>query len=101
MGNLVLIVLGLSLFVTNPEQLEFDQFLRTTVTGKVKSGNAVVDMFAGTLVSGLAKENTVRKNYYLFSFYSVDLSVLAMLGQNVPKQLKFLGIANQFFPLEQ
>ena len=101
MGNLILIVLGLCLFATNPEQPEFDQFLRTTVTGKVQSGNAVVDMFAGTLVSGLAKENTVRKNYYLFSFYTVDLSVLATLDQDIPKQLKFLGIANQFIPLEE
>ena len=101
MGNFLLIVLGLFLFATNPEQPEFDQFLRPTLTGKVESGNAVVDMIAGGLVSGLAKENTVRKNYYLFSFYTVDLSVLVILGQNVPKQVKFLGIANQFIPLEQ
>jgi hypothetical protein len=26
---------------------------------------------------------------------------LALLGQNVPNQVKFLGIANQFVPLEQ
>jgi hypothetical protein len=101
MGNLILILLGLSLFATNPEQPEFDQFLRTMVTGKVQSGSAVVDMFAGTIVSGLAKENTVRKNYYLFSFYTVDLSVLATLGQDIPKQLEFLGIANQFIRLEE
>jgi len=58
-------------------------------------------MFAGGLVSGLATENTLRKNYYLFSVYTVDLSVLALFGQNVPKQVKFLGIANQFVPLEE
>jgi hypothetical protein len=101
MGNFLLIVLGFFLFATNPEQPEFDQFVRTTVTSKVASGNALVDMFAGGLVSGLAKENTLRKNYYLFSVYTVDLSVLALLGQNVPNQVKFLGIANQFIPLEQ
>ena len=101
MGNFLLIVLGFFLFATNPEQPEFDQFVRTTVTSKVESGNALVDMFAGGLVSGLAKENTLRKNYYLFSIYTVDLSVLALLSQNVPKQVKFLGIANQFVPLEQ
>lgn len=101
MGNFLLIVLGFFLFATNPEEPEFDQFVRTTVAGKVESGNALVDMFTGGLVSGLAKENTLRKNYYLFSVYTVDLSVLAMLGQNVPKQVKFLGIANQFVPLEQ
>ena len=101
MGNFLLIVLGFFLFATNPEQPEFDQFVQTTVTSKMESGNALVDLFAGGLVSGLAKENTFRKNYYLFSVYTVDLSVLQMFGQNVPKQLKFLGIANQFVPLEQ
>lgn len=100
MGNFLLIVLGFFLFATNPEQPEFDQFVRTTVTSKVASGDALVDMFAGGLVSGLAKENSLRKNYYLFSIYTVDLSILAMLGQNVPNQVKFLGIANQFIPLE-
>ncbi len=100
MGNFLLIVLGFFLFATNPEQPEFDQFVRTTVTSKVASGDALVDMFAGGLVSGLAKENSLRKNYYLFSIYTADLSILAMLGQNVPNQVKFLGIANQFIPLE-
>jgi hypothetical protein len=100
MGNFLLIVLSFFLFATNPEQPEFDQFVRTTVTSKVASGDALVDMFAGGLVSGLAKENSLRKNYYLFSIYTVDLSILAMLGQNVPNQVKFLGIANQFIPLE-
>lgn len=66
MGNFLLVVLGFFLFATNPEQAEFDQFVRTTVSGKVQSGNALVDMFAGGLVSGLAKENTFRKNYYFF-----------------------------------
>jgi hypothetical protein len=101
MGNFILIVLGFFLFATNPEQPEFDQFVRTTVAGKVESGNALVDTLAGGLVSGLAKENTLRKNYYLFSVYTVDLSVLALFGQNVPNQVKFLGIANQFIPMEQ
>ena len=101
MGNFLLIVVGFFLFATNPEQPEFDQFVRTTVAAKVESGNALVDMFAGGLVSGLATENTLRKNYYLFSVYTVDLSVLALFSQNVPKQVKFLGIANQFVPLEE
>jgi len=26
---------------------------------------------------------------------------LALFGQNVPNQVKFLGIANQFIPMEQ
>jgi len=101
MANFLLIVLGFFLFATNPEQPDFDQFVHTTVAGKVESGNALVDKFAGGLVSGLAKEYTLRKNYYLFSVYTVDLSVLVLFGQNVPKQVKFLGIANQFIPLQQ
>jgi len=101
MGNFLLIGLGFFLFATNPEQPEFDQFVRTTVTAKMQSGDALVDMFAGGLVSGLATENTIRKNYYLFSVYTVDLSALALFSQNVPNQIKFLGIANQFVPLEK
>jgi hypothetical protein len=100
MGNFLAIVLAFFMFATNPEQAEFEQFVRTTVASKVESGNALVDMFAGGIVSGLAKENTLRKNYYFFSIYTVDLSALALLGQNIPTQLKFVGIANQFFPLE-
>ena len=101
MGNFLLIALGFFLFASNPEQPEFDQFVRTTVAGKVESGNPLADVFIGGLVSGMATENTRRKNYYLFSVYTVDLSVLALLSPNVPHQVKFLGIANQFVPLEQ
>lgn len=101
MGNFLLIALGFFLLATNPEQPEFEHFVQSTVTSKVQTGNALVDLFAGGLVSGLAKENTYRKNYHLFSVYTVDLSVLALLGQDGPKQLQFLGIANQFIPLEQ
>ena len=99
MGNVLLVILSFFLFVTNPEQVEFDQFVRTKISTKTDSGNALVDALAGAAVAGLAKDNTQRRNYYLFSIYTVDLSLLVILGQNVPQQVKFIGIANQIFTL--
>jgi len=99
MGNILIVILSFFLFVTNPEQEEFDQFVRTKISTKTESGNALVDALAGAAVARLAKDNTRRRNYYLFSIYTVDLSLLVNLGQNVPQQLKFIGIANQIFTL--
>ena len=55
MGNFLLIVLGFFLFATNPEQPEFVQFVRTTVTSQVASGNVLVYLLAGGLGSVLAQ----------------------------------------------
>ena len=101
MGNFLFLILAFFLFVTNPEQPDFDKFVQNTFASKIESGNSLVDAFAGTFVSGLAKEVTQRKNYYCFSVYTVDLSVLSLLGQNIPKQIKVLGVANQFIPLDK
>ena len=99
MTKILLVICGLFLYASNPEQAEFDQFVRSTVEVKVESGNALVDMLTAGIASGLAKDNTIRKNYFLFSVYTVDLSVLAALGKDVPRQVKFLAIANNFIPL--
>jgi hypothetical protein len=43
-------------------------------------------------------KTTERKDYFLFSVYNVDTSVLRLFNNDVP-DLKFLGIGSQFIPL--
>jgi hypothetical protein len=101
MGNFIFAILGLFLFATNPEPADFDQFIRSTIASKTESGNTFVDLLAGSVAADMTKEYTNRKNYYVFSIYTVDLSVLSIFKPDIPKQIKILGIANQFVPLNR
>ena len=101
MGNFIFAILGLILFATNPKPADFDQFIRSTIASKTESGNTFVDLLAGSVAADMTKEYTIRKNFYVFSIYTIDLSVLSIFKPDIPKQLKVLGIANQFVPLSQ
>jgi hypothetical protein len=101
MGNLIFVILGLFLFATNPEPADFDQFIQSTIASKTESGNTLVDLLAGSVAADMSKEYTNRKNFYVFSIYTVDLSVLSIFKPDIPRQLKILGIANNFIPISQ
>ena len=102
----IMIILGL----TNPNKADFIFFannyvkkqypeLQFTQTGEPEE--KVMNFFKG--IAKIAITNVVDsamtyQNYYLFTIYTVDTSLLQLMGTE-QKNLKFLGIAGQFIPL--
>ena len=102
MSKLVMLILAGFLFVSNPESPEFEYYVKKTVASKMDNtteGDAFINAFTGGLVTGMAVQNTLRKNYYFFSVYTVDMSSIKLFNNNIPSEVKVLGIASQFIPL--
>src|SRR6056300_1687246 len=95
----IFIIAVIFLFITNPIQEDFNRFAQEYTRRNTNSGEAIVDSFAAAFVSEIAAENTYRKDYYIFSIYTVDLSLIALFSTNVPNEIKILGIAGNFFPI--
>jgi hypothetical protein len=95
----IIIIAVIFLFIANPTQEDFNRFAQEYTRSNTNSGEPILDSFAGAFVAEIAAENTYRKDYYIFSVYTVDLSLIALFSTNVPNDIKILGIAGNFFPI--
>lgn len=100
-------IFAVFLFLTNPNKTDFGVFVDTQLNQKLSQQmNPGDDSLRGvrSLLSGIASkfvvDSTERQNYYLFSTYTLDVSLINAFNPEIPKMLKFVGIANKFFPLE-
>ena len=96
MGNIIMFILAVALFLTNPEKGDFIKFGIQKVypmiavvaeTSDSKDSEAyynMLAMFAGPMIE--------RKNYYIFSIFSIS---------DGEDSGKVLGIANNFFLLNE
>ena len=103
MSNLIALILGVLLLVTNPTKTEFEGFVSNQITANMPNNNQSGDRFAnqlvGGLVSKLASEATQRDNYYLLSVYTVDLAMLRLFKPELPPTVKIIGIGSKFIPI--
>ncbi len=95
----LLVILLLGLYATNPTKLDFKEFAYETVKTDIKNAGITSSDFFNSLLgslSGNITETAVdilvkRDNYYIYSIYKVK-------GTNC--EHKYLGIFNNFFKLE-
>jgi len=94
----VIALIGALLFVLNPDDAAFGNFVQTTVTSRL-SGNSGTNSLgnflaktAGSIAGSLAKGVYTRHNYYLFSVYDLNLKAIGFKGTT-----QYLGIAGLFF----
>lgn len=102
--SLFWIVVVVGMFVSNPTPQDFDRFIAAESTKMINKefGDVGFLSYLGSQIAvGLAKEATKRNNYYLFSIYEVDTSLLNALSSDVPARFRLLGIAGTFIPLDQ
>lgn len=103
MSNLIALIVGLLLLVSNPTKTEFEGFVSNQITANMPSKNQPGDRFTnqlvGGLVSKLASEATQRDNYYLLSLYTIDLAMLRLFKPELPPTVKIIGIGGQFIPI--
>ncbi|MFI3223506.1 MAG: FHA domain-containing protein [Methylococcaceae bacterium] len=100
-------ILAVFLILTNPNKTDFGVFVDTQLNQKLSQQmNPGDDSLrrVRSLLSGIASkfvvDSTERQNYYLFSTYTLDVSLINSFNPEIPKMLKFIGIANKFFPFE-
>ena len=90
-----LTILGFCLFVMNPAKTDFLNFAKETL--RKHKGNEI-NPFVSTVLINLADGVTTRKDYYFWSIYTIDTSFYAFGNAQVPVQLNFIGILNNFIP---
>ena len=102
----IIIILGL----TNPNKADFiffannylkKQYPELQLTQTEQPEEKIMNFFRGIgkiIITSVINSATTYQNYYLFSIYTVDTSLLQLIGKE-QKNLKFLGIAGQFIPI--
>jgi hypothetical protein len=102
---LLVIVLG-TLALFNPSQEDFTTFIQdrtrdvVTDVGRSAGGSllgSVTGAVAGTVAGAIAGQAVERKNFLVFSLYTVDLNGARHEGG----EWTFLGIGGQFFEMER
>lgn len=92
-------IAGVILYVTNPTQADFDLFVKETVQNRMAGKDEFTKIFAGGFISGFIKEGTYRKDYFLFSKYTVDTTMVGLFQKELPPKIEVVGVAGQFIPL--
>jgi len=105
---LITILICFGLLVTVPTKTKFTEFISKELIQKLKdsSPNSEIstDPLTGNIVKGITTlflDNAVsEENYYIFKIFTIDLHLLRAFNQNV-EDVKFIGIAGQFIPLNK
>jgi hypothetical protein len=99
-GWILFAIVITTLALTNPNEKDF----KYEIVKKIQeSGKIDGSSFIGKLAAGIASyainSATVRTNYYLFSTFEIDSSLLKNINPDTPR-IKFLGIGGMVFPIK-
>lgn len=92
------LILSGTLYVTNPTTDDFNFYLKQEVESRVKEDNPFTKLLIGGFLTEFIRQGVYRKDYLLFSKYTVDTSLIAAFKQGVPAQVNFIGIFGHFIP---
>ncbi len=102
----LLLVAAVALFVTNPDEDDFEAFVEDVVSEQVEGAaglatggvlGGVLGEVGGMLTGRLARRYADRDNYGLFSVYTLDFDGRA----RDEEEWRFLGIGSVFVELER
>ena len=94
---IMLALLGVTAFVTNPEQSAFDAWMKAKAKQKLDENaeeglfGGKLNAFFGNVLGGLGTAATTRGNFHVASLYTVDLG---------SKEYCYLGVFTTFIPLQ-
>ncbi|MGA7304232.1 MAG: hypothetical protein WBW88_05135 [Rhodothermales bacterium] len=96
---LAVLAILIALSLLNPDMRDFREHVENEVGNKLssESGSAPLGRLGGGAVALLAEQVSVRKNYLLFSVYTIDLDGPDREGND----WQFLGIAGAFLKLRE
>jgi len=92
--------LGSLLYITNPSQNDFQQYVREIVDRKVPSENPIGRVLLSTLINNLVNQETYYKNYYLFTKFVVNTATIRVLQEDLPPTIEVIGFFGTFVPLK-
>jgi hypothetical protein len=93
-----ILILSGTLFITNPTTDDFIFYLKHEVESRVEEENPIAKLLISGFVSEIIRQGVYRKDYLLFSKYTVDISLIAAFKQGMPSQVSFIGISGKFIP---
>ncbi len=107
---ILIVILGFGLHVTNPSKSGFIEFASIQIKRKYPeldfkpegSATGLEKLFSGfgnAMVSAYLADYTTQKDYLIFSVFEVDMKLARDFGIN-EKNIKVLGIAGKYLPLE-
>lgn len=102
-GLVVLILAIIALTLFNPDMEDFQFFVETQTEELIRDqiGESPLSEALSELGSGLASDHvdeiTERRNYFIFSTYTIDFDGETNRGG----EWRFLGLAGQFLELER
>lgn len=94
-GLIILLLVLVLLFATNPDEQQFKAFLRDRIMEQAEGDESLAGDLTRALsgpAASLAGMGTVRKDYYLFSTYKMELP---------GEEHLYLGILDHFIRLEE
>jgi hypothetical protein len=98
MQLIISLILGGILYVTNPTTDDFNLYLKQQVESRVADDNPFSKLLIGGFVMGMIKDGVYRKDYVLFSKYTVDTSLIAAFKEGMPPRIDFFGVFGIFIP---
>lgn len=88
MGIFLILILATFLFFTNPST---EEFVDWTVNEMNEDANEIESFFGSMIGKPMIKMATHRKDYYLFSIFTVSMD----------EETKILGIGRRFFVISE
>ena len=94
---IVLALLCVAGYFTNPEQPAFDAWMKAKAKQKLDENaeeglfGGALNVFFGNVLGGLGTAATTRENFHVASLYTVDLG---------SKEYRYLGVFTMFIPLQ-
>ena len=98
MKLILIFILGAILNITNPTTDDFNFYLKQEVESRVKEENPLARLLIGGFVAEIISRGVYRKNYFMFSIYTIDASLVSAFKKDTPSQINFIGIFGKFIP---
>lgn len=99
MKYLVALILGWALYATNPTQEDFNSHIKQHVTAQMPADSPLVRLLVGGVVGEWVKHGVQRRDYLLFSKYTIDTAMISSFNPDVPPRVEFIGVFGSFIPL--
>jgi len=101
MRYILLLVAAALLYASNPTIRDFNFFLKSEVVERLQSQDDTVSLLATEIFATAALDATYRKNYLLFSMYTVDTAGLRLFAPDLPVKVSILAVAGNFILLDK
>lgn len=96
----IVFIMLIGLFIANPTKEDFNDFASSFIQEEVKNANitssklidGLLGILSGKIAGATVDKAFIRKNYYLFSIYELELFEI---------NYRFVGILNSFIPLKK